>query len=124
MRRPHWRKATWALVIWSAIILIWAIAGGASAANQCAHQAGSQYLSAHDAKEFCNAGAGIGVAGILGFGFFGFVVLSLIWFMSRPKRRECPACGFEVKRGLTSCSSCGHDFAAAPAPAPHAAVPA
>lgn len=113
VRRPHWRKMTWVVIIWCAIILIWAIAGGSNAASDCGHQAGSAYLSAKDAKNACDAGAGIGVAAIVMVGFFGFVFLSLIWFMTRPKGRICPVCGERVKRGLTVCPSCHHDFAAA-----------
>src|SRR5947208_17029047 len=100
MRR--WRKMTWVLVIWCAIILIWAIAGGASNNSQkyCeAHP--SQYLSQHACEEASNAGTGIGVAIILVIGFVGFVFLSLIWLMTKPKRRTCPVCGEDVKRGAT-----------------------
>ena len=111
MRRPHWRKMTWVLIIWCAIILIWAIAG--TAGNDCATQAGDQFLSAKDAQSACEAGTGIGVALVLLIGFFGFVFFGLIWFMTRPKGRDCPVCGSTVKRGMTVCSSCGHDFAAA-----------
>ena len=28
---PRWRKMTWAIVMWSVVMLIWAIAGGAHA---------------------------------------------------------------------------------------------
>lgn len=108
----HWRKMTWVLIVWSAIIIVWAVAGGASAAHDCANQAGGQFLSANDARQACQAGAGIGIAVILFVGFVGFVFLSLIWLMSRPKGRDCPVCGSIVKRGRTQCQSCGHDFAA------------
>ncbi len=101
--RPHWRKMTWVLIVWSALILWWAIGGAAS--NKCAHQ---QYQSA------CQAGTGIGVALVLFLGFIGFVFFSLIWFMSRPKGRDCPVCGEKVKKGLTVCPGCGHDFATVP----------
>lgn len=74
MRR--WRKMTWVLIAWCALILVWAIAGGSSAANSCKHQT---YQNA------CQAGAGIGVAIILFIGFCGFVFFSLIWFMTRPR---------------------------------------
>jgi hypothetical protein len=96
---------TWVLIVWSAIILIWAIGGGAS--NNCSSQASQA------AKSGCEAGTGIGVAIILFIGFVGFVFFSLIWFMTRPRGRECPACGETVKKGRTECPSCGHDFAAA-----------
>ncbi len=101
MRR--WRKMTWVLVIWCAIILIWAIAGGSNAANTC-H---GTYTQA------CQAGTGIGVAIVLLIGFFGFLFFGLIWFMTRPRGRDCPVCGEFVKRGQVSCKACGHDFRAA-----------
>jgi hypothetical protein len=105
MRRiiPRWRKATWALVIWCVVILVWAIAGAAG--NDCANQATNLDTSA------CQAGTGIGVALILLLGFFGFVFFSLIWLMSRPRKRECPRCGEDVKKGKTVCPSCQFDFA-------------
>jgi hypothetical protein len=103
MPRPHWRPMTWVIFVWCALIVVWAIAGGSSASNQCAQSA---YQNA------CNAGAGIGVALILFIGFIGFVFLSLIWFMTGRGRRDCPACGRGVKRGKTVCPACGHDFAA------------
>jgi hypothetical protein len=110
---------TWAIIVWCALILIWAIAGGASAAKHShdycvAHP--SAYLNLKACEEASNAGAGIGVAIILVIGFIGFVFLSLIWLMSRPKRRNCPVCGEDVKRGSTVCSSCGYDFRAAAQP--------
>ena len=111
MRRPHWRKMTWVLIVWSGAILAWAIAG--AAANECASQTGDAYLSAHSAQQACQAGTGIGVAFILFVGFFGFAFFSLIWFMTRPKGRDCPVCGNKVKRGETACKNCSHDFAAA-----------
>jgi hypothetical protein len=110
--RPHWRKMTWVLLLWCAAIIAWAVAGGAQA--NCT----GTYASA------CQAGTGIGIAIILLIGFVGFVFFSLIWFMSRPKGRVCPACGETAKRGVTVCRSCHFDFAAAakgaPAPAPAA----
>lgn len=43
----------------------------------------------------------------------GFLVFSLIWFMSRPKGRVCPACGENVRKGLTVSPNCQYDFAKA-----------
>jgi hypothetical protein len=103
MRLPRWRKATWALVIWCAIILILAIAGAAG--NECADESTELNRSA------CEAGTGIGVLLILFIGFFGFVFFSLIWLMTRPSKRQCPACGEDVRKGLRECQSCGFDFA-------------
>jgi hypothetical protein len=67
-------------------------------------------LSAQEVQNACDTGAGIGIALILLIGFFGFVFLSLIWFMTRTRFRECPVCGGAVKRGVTQCRRCGHDF--------------
>jgi hypothetical protein len=72
MRRPHWRKMTWVLILWSALILVWAIAGGASASNDCANE-GTKLN-----QDACNTGAGIGIAIVLLIGFVGFVFFSLI----------------------------------------------
>jgi hypothetical protein len=123
MKRPHWRKMSWVVIIWCAIIVIWAVAGGVSSANDCANQHGNAYMSAQTVKNACDAGAGLGIAAILFIGFMGFLFFSLIWLMTRPKGRMCPVCGENVKRGKTFCPGCGHDFAAAaaaghPAPAP------
>jgi hypothetical protein len=117
MRRPRWRKMTWVLIIWCALILVWAIAGAAgqnSRAYCLAHP--SAYLSLKTCEAASNAGAGIGIAIILLIGFFGFVFFGLIWLMSRPRHRVCPACGEDVRKGKTACPKCGHDFAAAAAP--------
>jgi endogenous inhibitor of DNA gyrase (YacG/DUF329 family) len=88
---PRWRKATWALAVFNLLALIWLVSGiiGGS------------------------IGAGLGVTW-----FVGFVVLSLIWLVSRPSHRECPRCGSDVKEGLTVCPSCGFDVARASAQNP------
>ena len=58
----------------------------------------------------CEAGTGIGVAVVFFLWFLGFIPLSIVWFMTRPRGRPCPVCGNEVKRGQTACASCGYDF--------------
>lgn len=77
-----WRKATWALVIWTAIFAIWIAAGTGSVANNCAGLVG-------DDLTLCQSGTAIGgglaVTFLIFLWFMGFVVLSLVWFMSRPK---------------------------------------
>jgi hypothetical protein len=88
---PRWRKATWALALFNLLALIWLVSGifGGS------------------------IGAGIGVTW-----FIGFVVLGLVWLVSRPSHRECPRCGSDVKKGLTVCRSCGFELARATAQNP------
>lgn len=79
---PKWRKATWALVIWTVLMGIWLVAGIGNVSNNCAGQTGS-------ALETCQAataiGGGIGAGIIVVIWFIGFLVLGLIWLMSRPK---------------------------------------
>lgn len=114
MHRPHWRKMTWLVVVWCVVILLWAISVGASSSSQSVQDCVNQgFLSAQACQNAANADAGIGVALILFIGFVGFVFLSLIWLMSRPRTRACPVCGNDVKRGNTSCPSCNYDFRAA-----------
>jgi len=117
---PHWRKMTWAVMIWTAIFAVWIVGGVATAnnASDCAKDPGG--LSTSACTTASNVGTGIGVALIFVLWFIGFIVLALIWLMSRPKHRTCPACGRDVKKGLTACKSCGHDFAA---PGPSLSVP-
>lgn len=102
MNIRKWRKMTWVLWIWCALILAWAIGAGAS--NDCAAEA--EQLS----RDACAAGTGIGIAIVLFVGFFGFVFFGLIWFMTRPRHRTCPRCGEDVKKGHVECSSCGQQM--------------
>ena len=102
------RKMTWVLILWCGLILAWAVAGGDSANQACRAGAVNQLQ-----RDACDAGTGIGVALVLFIGFVGFLFFALIWFMTRPKGRDCPACGELVKKGRTTCESCGFDLAAA-----------
>ena len=105
--RPGWRKMTWVVIVWCVVMAIWLIAAAGQGDN-CARET---YRSACEAGS--DVGKGIGVVFIWFFWFFGFLALSLIWFMTRPKGRDCPACGENVKRGRTVCPHCQYDFAAA-----------
>jgi hypothetical protein len=110
----NWRKMTWAILVWCVLMAVWIVAAlGTDTSSHCAHEA---YRSACEAGS--DAGKGIGVVALWFVWFFGFIVLSLIWFMTRPKGRECPACGEHVKRGRTACPLCAFDFAAAVAHEP------
>ena len=42
------------------------------------------------------------------------VILGIVWLVTnRSGKRDCPSCGKSVKRGLTTCQNCNHDFASA-----------
>jgi hypothetical protein len=113
----NWRKMTWVLGIWNTIFLIWIVGGvhsnNVQTAKDCAHD---QVLSQQACTTASNVGTGIGVALILMLWFIGFIVISLVWFMTRPRHRVCQVCGSDVKKGRTVCKSCGFDFAAAALP--------
>lgn len=102
MNFPRWRKTTWALVIWGLLMLAWVISAAASA--DCNNEAKYSDSTA------CGVGTGIAIFLILGVAFAGFLFLSLLWLMTRPKNRICPQCGSEVPKGFTTCGSCGFSF--------------
>jgi ribosomal protein L37AE/L43A len=41
------------------------------------------------------------------------LVLTIRALSMSNRKRVCPVCGSQVKRGLTKCATCQHDFAAA-----------
>ncbi len=79
---PRWRKMTWAIVIWTVLFLAWGIGGAGSVGNNCADLVGSS-LSACQAGTA--VGAGLGLTVIFFLWFIGFIVLAIIWFMTRPR---------------------------------------
>ncbi len=103
------RKATWALLIFSVLMLIWLIAGIAGNSGN-ATNCGS--LSQADCNTAAGIGTGIGVSILILIWFLGFVVLGIIALLTRPSKRTCPACGNDVKKGLRACNKCGFNFAA------------
>lgn len=74
------RKATWAILIWVALIVVWIVAGASSASGTPCDPALSQDLC----DSATAIGTGLGVTFILIIGLLGFFVLAIIWFMSRP----------------------------------------
>lgn len=78
---PKWRKATWALAIWNVLIVLWIVAGANAAGNASCDPT----LTADLCDAATTIGTGIGVTIILVIWFIGFIILGLIWLMSRPK---------------------------------------
>jgi hypothetical protein len=71
MRR--WRKSSWAIAIWTAVILLWIVSGIASTADVASTSAAAA------------AGVTIGVAFILFVWFLVMVPMTIIWFATKPK---------------------------------------
>lgn len=97
-----WRKMTWVLLAWVVLMIVWIIAGVSSNSDNCDDEA-------PDMRELCEAatdvGTGIGVGIIVVIGFMGFLILSIIWFMTRPKPQPqvqyvtAPAADIQLSRG-------------------------
>jgi hypothetical protein len=121
MNPLKWRKMTWVLNVWNAIFLIWIVGGIASRPSKnCATDPDviNGLISKHVCEAASDAGTGIGVGLIIFLWFLGFMVISVIWFMTRPKGRMCPHCGEDVKKGLTACKKCGYDYTVGGKPTP------
>ena len=101
------RVMSWVLIVWTAIFAIWI---GVGVADRPSKDCTPGDQLCQDASD---VGTSLGVGLVVTMFFIGFVILSLIWFMTRPKRRVCPACGTEAKKGITVCGKCGFDFTAA-----------
>jgi tRNA(Ile2) C34 agmatinyltransferase TiaS len=104
MNPLRWRKMTWVLNLWNLVFLIWIIAGISDRASKNCAPGDELCINASD------AGTGIGVAVIILLWFLGFIVLALVWLMTRRRGRICPHCGEDVKKGRTACQKCGYDF--------------
>jgi len=107
IKRPNWRKTTWIILIWNALMVAWIIGGLASGSNP----SNCGTLSQQVCNDAANTGRGIGVAIIVVFWLIGDALLSVIWLVTNRRRRVCPACGRNVKVGETVCKGCNHNFA-------------
>ena len=72
---PH-RKASWAIYIWTGLMVAWAVTGMSSVAP-CT----GAYVDA--CQTGTTIGAGIALTFIGGLWFAGIILLSLVWFASR-----------------------------------------
>lgn len=105
---------TWVIVIFTVIMGAWIFGGLQASSTPCPPTSSNceAYLTGQ------RVGQGAAITIMLGIWFIGFIILSIIWFMTRPTRRICPACGHEARKGQTICKKCGYNFAiAAHAPA-------
>jgi len=108
MNPLRWRKMTWVIVLFTVVMAVW-IGAGVTSSTAC--PPGTTNCEAYQVG--ANIGQGLAVTALLGVWLIGFLVLSIVWFMTKPARRMCPACGHEAKKGQTVCKKCGHDFSRA-----------
>lgn len=98
----NWRKMTWLIVVVNILMLV-LIVSAASSAN----------CEAEEFVEACEAGTGIGVGIVIVLWAAVDVILGVLWLVTKGSARDCPTCGRGVKKGLTVCKSCGHNFRSA-----------
>ncbi|MDT0379754.1 hypothetical protein RM572_13370 [Streptomyces sp. DSM 42041] len=102
---PRWRFFTWVILAFNLIMLIWVITGATSGPD-CSGKTG-------DALTTCQAGqvgTGIGVSLLIVLWALSDVILGVLWLVTKPHGRNCPACGNSVRKGVMQCRSCGYDF--------------
>jgi hypothetical protein len=85
-RIRKWRKMTWVLYGWCALFAVWMIGGAASAQSDADCGAERTRELQGLCQDASDVGTGIGLALVGTLGFMGFVALSLIWFMTRPRK--------------------------------------
>jgi hypothetical protein len=99
----HWRKSTWALILWTTLMALWE--GYLGSMLNCAY-----------ADQACHAEETGNYTVVFFLWIFVTVPLAIFWYRSRPnKPRPCPACAVSVPAGILRCQRCGFDFAAAAA---------
>jgi hypothetical protein len=73
---------TWAILIWTGLFILWGATGVGAVSDECVGLTGEDL-------SICQAGTaiggGIGLTFIFLLWFVGFVVLAIVWFMTRPK---------------------------------------
>ncbi len=98
---------TWFILAVQVLFVVWFISAGNAVSKSCVGETG-------DALALCQAGtaigAGIGAAFIIFLWVAADVILGVIWLITNRGQRDCPTCGKAVKKGKTTCKSCGHDY--------------
>jgi hypothetical protein len=100
------RIFTWVILAVNVLFLVWIITGISGNASDPACTANATA---------CQVGTGIGALLIVFLWVAADVILGILWLVTKPKTRDCPACGRGIKRGVMVCKGCGFDFAQAAA---------
>ena len=108
MHFPRFRIFTWIILAINALFLVWIIVGAAS--RPAATNTTCNSLDLQTCQAASDVGTAIGVGLIIGLWVAADVILGILWLITKPKTRDCPACGRAVKRGKLNCKGCGYDF--------------
>ena len=79
----RYRKSTWGLVVWTALIGLWLVSGMANVAQSHTCDSAAEFTQVCQAGT--TVGAGIAIVFIGGLWFMGFLVGSVVWFASKSK---------------------------------------
>lgn len=102
---PHWRLLTHLLMWWTGLVAV-----GLALALAMNHGP-TVCVNTYTGPVCSGPPSNALVAGIGGVIWaVPALVMGAIWIGT--KGRPCPVCGRGVRRGLTECQSCGHDFRA------------
>ena len=92
-RFRHWRKMTWAIVLWIGAMVVWGIHAAATSSTVVADcKANAAVRAGNDTLQDCVSQASIGIEfGVMMIaivGVIGLVVLGANWFWTRPLWRQ------------------------------------
>jgi hypothetical protein len=89
--RRGWRKATWAIIAWSSLIIAGAVLTTASATsrvtNECQGTFGQLGMGG-SCHEMAQQAGTAQFEHIMKIGVVGFLILSIVWFMTRPQNSQ------------------------------------
>jgi hypothetical protein len=80
-----WRKITWVMIGWSTLIVLGGLAVSGHTANKLSSSCQNTLGPGSLCQEVGNQTAAAQFEHIMKIGVVGFVVLSIIWFMTRPQ---------------------------------------
>lgn len=83
-----YRKMTWVIVAWSALVVVGGLALAGHAGNQISSACHKSLGNGSVCQQLTSQTATAQFEHVLKLGFVGFVILSVIWFMTRPQSRK------------------------------------
>jgi hypothetical protein len=84
--RRGWRKITWVLIGWSTLIVLGSLITAGDASNKVASECQSSLGTGGICQETASSIGAAQFEHLMKIGFVGFVVISLVWFMTRPQQ--------------------------------------
>ena len=99
---------TWVVFLFNLLMLAWVVIYATEVAHQAAACSGAYQ---QDCQAGTTIGAGIGTSLLILLWAAGDVILGVLWLVTKPRGvRDCPVCGYAVRRGYTICGNCDYDF--------------